>query len=49
MEALLNILETKLKIAKFYKKCCNDEESQDYIEEAEQVFKQIIEEIKAGN
>lgn len=46
MEALIDSLETKLYMAKFYRNCCNNEITEEYIKEAEQIFKQIIGELK---
>lgn len=46
MNKLLEQLEDKIRLAKYYRGICNNEITEDYIKEAQQIFKQIIGELK---
>lgn len=46
MNKLLEQLEAKIRLAKYYRGICNNEITEDYIKEAQQIFKQIIGELK---
>ncbi len=46
MDTLIDLLENKLYLAKYYRNCCNNEITEEYIKEATQIFEQIIGELK---
>ena len=45
MEKLIELLESKLASAKFYKNVCNNEITKLYIKEAIQIYNMIVKEI----